>query len=46
VSGFPCSACLEIFGPPGYVSPMSFPTLSNASPAASSTVSPIFLYVV
>ena len=30
--------------PPGYPSPSSFATLSNASPAASSTVRPTFRY--
>ncbi len=39
------SAARWIAGPPGYGSPSSRPTLSNASPAASSTVWPRSRYV-
>src|SRR3989338_8255119 len=38
--GFPSSAIFDTAGPPGYPSPRSFATLSNASPAASSRVAP------
>ncbi len=40
VAGRAPSAAAEIAGPPGYGRPSSRPTLSNASPAASSTVWP------
>ena len=38
--GLPFFAYLSINGPPGYARPISFADLSNASPAASSNVSP------
>ena len=38
--GSPVTAKRSTCGPPGYGSPMSFATLSNASPAASSRVRP------
>ena len=37
----PSLAYLSINGPPGYFSPKTFADLSNASPAASSSVEPI-----
>ena len=39
--GFPSFARLSISGPAGYPKPSNFPLLSNASPTASSIVSPI-----
>ena len=39
-SGSPSRARRSIAGPPGYPRPRNRATLSNASPAASSTVSP------
>lgn len=39
-SGFPSRASRSTSGPPGYGRPSNFPTLSNASPAASSRVEP------
>jgi len=39
--GSPFAACFSISGPPGYPRPRSFAILSNASPAASSTVRPM-----
>ena len=44
--GFPCFASFSISGPPGYCRPKILATLSNASPAASSTVSPSFSHLV
>ena len=43
--GVAASAARETAGPPGYGRPSSRPTLSNASPAASSTVWPRSRYV-
>ena len=43
--GVAASAARWIAGPPGYARPSSRPTLSNASPAASSTVWPSSRYV-
>ena len=40
ISGRPCSASCARTGPPGYGRPSSLAVLSNASPAASSSVSP------
>ena len=45
-AAFPFSARFEISGPPGYENPRTFPNLSNASPAASSRVDPIFFHDV
>ncbi len=41
--GLPCWAYLSTRGPPGYSKPSNFADLSNASPAASSMVSPTTL---
>ena len=42
--GFPSIAAFSIAGPPGYPNPKILAPLSNASPAASSLVSPKSLY--